>query len=208
MLVLNRRQLLKRAVVAAAVGTPAASAQTAPLKIAGSEAELRIASVSAITVRISVLQVANGTEIPPSFDDSLVQQSWGPPEVKMRTLTRMQSTRIGQLRVSVEPDPLTVVVWNVRGQAVQRLRIDPATGGVSFPTGDSPLLGLGEGGPQFDRRGSTDRMRTGQGGYQPRTPAGPVRIPWVIGTHGPGGARALFFRAPLAACAFTGRAID
>ncbi len=46
------------------------------------------------------------------------------------------------------------------------------------------MLGLGEGGPQFDRRGSADRMRSGQGGYRLRTHGGRVPIPWLIGTSG------------------------
>jgi alpha-glucosidase/alpha-D-xyloside xylohydrolase len=67
-------------------------------------------------------------------------------------------------------------------------------------TGDSPLLGLGEGGPQFDRRGSTDRMHSGQGGYKLGTHGGRVPIPWLIGTSG----WAMFFHQPFGTFDFTG----
>ena len=58
------------------------------------------------------------------------------------------------------------------------------TGSFAFHLGDGPVLGLGEGGPQFDRRGSVDRMRSGQGGYRLRTHGGRVPVPWLIGTAG------------------------
>ena len=55
---------------------------------------------------------------------------------------------------------------------------------MSFLLPKGPLLGFGEGGPQFDRKGTTDRMRNGQGGYQLRTHGGRVPIQWLIGTDG------------------------
>src|SRR5439155_25642007 len=42
---------------------------------------------------------------------------------------------------------------------------------------------LGEGGPQFDRRGSTITARSGQGGYQLRTHGGRVPVQWLIDTE-------------------------
>lgn len=147
-----------------------------------------------------MLEVINGSPVPPTFDDSLVQQSWEAPAVKLRTIARAQTVRAGNLRAAIEPDPLAVSIQTAAGEVVQRLRIDSATGAVSFTTGDSPLLGLGEGGPQFDRRGSTDRMRSGQGGYQLRTHGGRVPIPWIISTHG----WAMFIRQPFGTFDFTG----
>ena len=71
---------------------------------------------------------------------------------------------------------------------------------MTFVTGSAPLLGLGEGGPQFDRRGSVDRMRSGQGGYQLRTFGGRVPIQWLVGTGG----WAMFLHAPYGTFDFTG----
>ena len=71
---------------------------------------------------------------------------------------------------------------------------------MSFLLGKGPLLGFGEGGPQFDRKGIVDRMRNGQGGYQLRTHGGRVPIQWLIGTDGWG----LFIHHPLGAFDLTG----
>ncbi len=62
------------------------------------------------------------------------------------------------------------------------------------------MFGLGEGGPQFDRRGSTERMHSGQGGYQLRTHGGRVPIPWLIDTSG----WAMFFHEPFGTFDLTG----
>ena len=87
---------------------------------------------------------------------------------------------------------LTGNVSDPKGEVVQQIKIDKTTGVVSFNTGNVPLLGLGEGGPQFDRRGINDRMRSGQGGYQLATHGGRVPMQWVIGTGG----WALFIHQP------------
>ena len=66
---------------------------------------------------------------------------------------------------------------------IQRILVDEQEGTVSFIIGNTALLGLGEGGPQFDRRGSIDAMRSGQGGYRLATHGGRVPVPWIIGTR-------------------------
>ena len=53
-----------------------------------------------------------------------------------------------------------------------------------FRLGRGPLLGLGEGGPQFDRKGSMSQMRNGQDGYRLRTHGGRVPIRSIVGTDG------------------------
>ena len=90
----------------------------------------------------------------------------------------------GNANVKISPDPLTFTISNLNDELIQQLSVDTETAAVTFRTGDSPLLGLGEGGPQFDRRGSTDSMRSGQGGYHLATHGGRVPIPWIVGTVG------------------------
>jgi alpha-glucosidase/alpha-D-xyloside xylohydrolase len=96
------------------------------------------------------------------------------------------------LRLRISFPPAGIEVANPQGDVIQQLAWDPNAGIFSFLQGSSPLFGLGEGGPQFDRRGSTDSMRGGQGGYKLATHGGRVPIPWVIGTSG----WAIFFHQP------------
>ncbi|HWP99229.1 MAG TPA: TIM-barrel domain-containing protein, partial [Vicinamibacterales bacterium] len=124
----------------------------------------------------------------------------GPPAARLRAPGSIRRVRCGPFLVSLESDPPAAVVETPDGRTVQRLRIDPATGVVTFPIGDGPLLGLGQGGPQFDRRGSLDPMRSGQGGYRLRTHGGRVPIQWLVGTSG----WAMFIHQPLGTFDFTG----
>jgi alpha-glucosidase (family GH31 glycosyl hydrolase) len=162
--------------------------------------EIQVASLSAHTVRLSILPVVNGRPMPIPANGSLVQSSWGPPVAAWRGDVRAQTVTCGELKVSVSPDPLTFSIANAKNETVQRLTVDLATGVVSFASGDSPLLGLGEGGPQFDRRGSIDPMISGQGGYRLATHGGRVPIPWLIGTAG----WAMFIHQPFGTFDFSG----
>ncbi len=115
---------------------------------------------------------------------ALAERQWEPRVLQLTTQAEPRSVACGDARVTVSTEPLTVRIEAEAGRLVQLLRIDQKTGALSFRLGDGPVLGLGEGGPQFDRRGSVDRMRSGQGGYRLRTHGGRVPIPWLIGTSG------------------------
>lgn len=178
----------------------AAHAQDTAIRVAGRAVEIAVSPVSAHTVRVSIVPVENGQPQPISYDGSLVQQTWT-PRARFVSLSRAESVRCGDLIVKVSPEPLTIRVEAKDGRLVQQLRIDQQTGAMAFLLGDQPLLGLGQGGPQFDRRGSTDRMRSGQSGYRLRTHGGRVPVPWLIGTGG----WAMFIHQPFGTFDFAAR---
>jgi alpha-glucosidase (family GH31 glycosyl hydrolase) len=199
---LNRRELLVQLAGASAgmVLPPAAVLTSAGLRSAGEDCEVQLTSVSGHTIRLSVLPVARGVTTAVAFDGSLTETSWGAAAAKLRGEVQPQTIQCGGMKVLFSPRPLAFTITTLEGQTVQQLSVDEETGSVSFLTGDSPLLGLGEGGPQFDRRGSIDRMKSGQGGYQLGTHGGRVPIPWLIGTSG----WAMFFHQPFGTFDFTG----
>lgn len=84
---------------------------------------------------------------------------------------------LGNLRLKISFHPVSVTITNELGNVIQQFTWDENTGVLSFLSGSAPLFGLGEGGAQFDRRGSTDPMRSGQGGYKLATHGGRVPIP-------------------------------
>ena len=199
---LNRRQALKTMAVAstAAVLPRRMTAETATQQVAGRDVEIQITVVSPHTFRFSVLPIEKGKPTFVPDDGSLVRSDWGVPLLTLRDAFKKQTANCGKTIVEIVPEPLECIVTRNSGEFVQRIKINRANGIVSFPSGNSLLLGLGEGGPQFDRRGSTDQMRSGQGGYKLATHGGRVPIPWVIGTSG----WAMFFHAPLGTFDFTG----
>lgn len=189
----SRREILKQA-GAASVALLAGGAASPDL----GSVEIQVSSVSAHTVRISVLPIQNGRVLAVPDDGALLPL--GKPTVALRDLSRAQQIKAGPLRVDVSPEPLAFAVRDAAGVAIQELQFDAGTGELSFTKGDAPVLGLGQGGPQFDRRGSTDRMRSGQGGYQLRTHGGRVPIQWFIGASG----WAMYIHQPLGRFDFTG----
>ena len=199
----TRRQVLERlAAASAALMLPRnADAGNGPPALAGpNDFEIQVASVSEHTIRLSILPVKNGQVDPIPFNGCLVRAAWDPPIAKLRGGTPAQTIKLGSLMLRVSPDPLTFIIATANEETVQTLTWDQASGALSFLTGDSPLLGLGEGGPQFDRRGSTDAMISGQGGYKLATHGGRVPIPWIVSTSG----WAMFFNQPFGTFDFTG----
>jgi alpha-glucosidase (family GH31 glycosyl hydrolase) len=176
------------------------SAQSGDLTIADRPVEIGLTQLSPQTIRLSIVPVekTQSTSIPD--DGSIVQQAWRPSGERLRSLGHEQQITFGDLAVAVSPDPLSISVFE-RRRLVQRLVIDRKTGAVSFDI-SSPVLGLGEGGTQFDRRGQKDEMRNGQGGYRLRTHGGRAAIPWLIGTNG----WAMFFHDPFGTFDLTGPA--
>jgi alpha-glucosidase (family GH31 glycosyl hydrolase) len=200
---MDRREVLKGvgAACAAVLLPHKAHAAAHALSVAGRDVEIQIASVSPHTLRLTILPIAKDGKVAAIPDNgSLVRSTWGEPVAKLRGEVHSQAVRCGNLTVKLSPDPLSFAIGSPENEMIQQFKVDRGTGVVSFATGDSPLLGLGEGGAQFDRRGSSDRMRSGQGGYQLATHGGRVPIPWIIGTSG----WAIFFHQPFGAFDFTG----
>lgn len=202
---ISRRVTLKSLTVGGAAALLSSgwetSAATAALQVAGKPVELSLTSLSSQTVRLSITPLENGKPAPIPQDGSLLSQGWPAPVARLTTLPREQAVRCGSLTVKVAPEPLTIRVETGDGKLVQNLRVDQATGALQFHVGDAPILGFGEGGPQFDRRGETYTNRNGQGGYRLRTHGGRVPIQWLIGTAG----WALFIHHPLGAFDLTGK---
>ena len=169
---ISRRTALKGFATAGAISLRSASADAGPaawLRVAGRPVEVAVTPIDRRIVRVSVVPLEDGRLQPIPSDGSLVREDWGPPQV----------------RLTASPDPLTIRVESREGgRLIQEIRVDRENGSFTFHLGDAPILGLGEGGPQFDRRGSADRMRSGQGGYRLRTHGGRVPVHWLIGTGG------------------------
>jgi alpha-glucosidase (family GH31 glycosyl hydrolase) len=196
----NRRQILKTMSAASAVFLLPSHLEADTTRVSGKDFEIQIATVSAHTVRLTIAPLAHGQAAATPLNGSLVKASWGPPLRKLRGEVAEQTVASGNLKIKISPDPVTFTITDHQDQPIQTLKWDQETGALLFTIGDTPLLGMGEGGPQFDRRGSTDPMRSGQRGFQLATHGGRVPIPWLIGTSG----WAIYFHQPFGTFDFTG----
>jgi alpha-glucosidase (family GH31 glycosyl hydrolase) len=192
----SRRRALKQ-IGAAGAGLALAPivirGQTEAITIDGRPVEIAVTSVSPATVRLTVRPLTDGRPVPIPADGALAGPAPGRQAARATTVRPLERVRAGNLVVAYTPNPPTLTVETQAGRAVQRLTFDSERPGMSFALPDGPLLGLGEGGPQFDRKGSRYRMVSGQGGYQLRTHGGRVPIQWLVGTDGWG----LYVHQPL-----------
>lgn len=198
---ITRRVALRGIGAAGAIGGVVRGAEPAPLRIAGKNVEMAITAIGDEILRLSVRSLSEGKPESIPSDGSLLDRDWGEPAIVVRSIERPRSVSLGMSRVTISTDPPTIQCEAADGRVVQRLAIGVGDGAVTFRLGEGPVLGLGEGGPQFDRRGSFDRMRSGQGGYRLRTHGGRVPIPWLVGTSGWG----LFVHRPYGTFDLTGQ---
>jgi len=192
---ITRRASLK---AIATIGAGAALSD-AGLAAADAPVELRIAEIGPGLLRVTFAPIRDGSPVEPADSGSLVERTWPEPKLRLRALTKERRLQCAGLTLRITAEPLTIHVADRKGRAVQTLRCDGQ--GLDFSKGDAPLLGLGQGGPQFDRNGSFDRMRSGQGGYKLATYGARVPVPWLIDT---GGGWAMFVHQPVGAFDLTG----
>jgi alpha-glucosidase (family GH31 glycosyl hydrolase) len=173
--------------------------QNAEIVISGKPVEIAVSSVSRSTVRIAILPVQGSPAVTVPIDGALADDQLH-DAVRKRAPGAFGSIRAGGLVVRFTSSPPALHIDMQNGQPVQRLTFNDAAAGMTFLLPKGPVLGLGEGGPQFDRKGQTFANRSGQGGYQLATHGGRVPIQWIIGTDG----WAIFIHRPMGAFDLTG----
>ncbi len=188
----DRREVLKvmSAVAAASVLQPVARAIATGVQVAGHDVNVYTTNVSPHCVRITVAENRAEAAKQLAEDNAVVLP-----------LAPASAAAPRGLKVT-QPEPLSFAIADNTGRVIQTLRVDAQTGAIHFSLGKGAVLGMGEGGPQFDRRtaGQIDRMRSGQGGYRLRTHGGRVPIQWLMSTAG----WALYIHQPLGSIDLTG----
>lgn len=183
---LNRRDVLKSLAAASTsiIISPKVGAFAPDERIIADEVEVQITSLSPATFRLSILPISQSGQLDaiPS-DGSLAQESWGAPFATTRAGAN-KTVSVGNIRLKVSFHPVRVTVSDSSGKIIQQFAFDESSGALSFLAGTSPLYGLGEGGSQFDRRGSDYTLQNGQRGYKLETHGAVVSIPWIIATSG------------------------
>lgn len=163
------------------------------INFCGAPAELTLSEVSERTVRIQLSPLDEQGRPQPATPSSVLVPFTNVEKLRVRELENEKELRVGGLRVSLRPQPLTISLHRADGKLIQELVFDNADGtnSISFHT-EAPVLGLGEGDQQFDRREHYYRMRNGQ--YAPwlATHGATIPVPFLIGTDG----WAMFFYQP------------
>ncbi len=168
------------------------SAGAGPIRWWGQDAELSIAQLSDHTVRLTLAPLADQGQPRTGPPSTALVEHKAQVKLRLRELTKAETVAAGRLSVTVKPEPLTVAIHGPGGKIVQELTLAAADGSMGFRLG-APVLGLGEGGPQFDRAGARYPLVNGQVGPWLATHGGTIRVPFLIGTEG----WAMFVHRPL-----------
>ena len=161
---------------AALLSLSATGQQAPPITTAGQPAQLEIREAGAHSLRVTLKPISFKGDFPTT--PAVADRTWPKPAISLRSLPSRVERTVGRFRVAVErvpsavegPSPFRVTVRDAAGRTIQTLRFED-DGPLTFDVGDSPVLGMGEGGPrpakgtpwreqpvQFDRRGALDTM--------------------------------------------------
>src|SRR5207247_6612710 len=167
------------------VSAPAAEPGVA-IRFAGQNTELAISEVSERTVRVELSPLDEQGKPRPATPSTVLVSFPRTGRLRARELSAEKELRVGQLRVLFKPRPITVSVRRADERFVQQLVFDEVAAtnaGVTFRT-EAPVLGLGEGAQQFDRRGALYPMEPSWGGWNRPVLGSVVPSPFLIGTDG------------------------
>src|SRR5258708_13045724 len=141
----DRRQVLKGVAVAcAALLFPGKEeAVETGLRVAGQDVEIQVALASQHTVRLTIFPVKHalddGQMMAIAGDGSLVRDTWGAPIVKLRSLARARTVKVGNLKVKISSDPMAFAMESVKGAVLQNLTVNKDTAVASFPPPTPPF---------------------------------------------------------------------
>lgn len=161
----------------------------------GQPAQLTISRVSEKTFEIRLAPLGpDGQPLPEPFSEVLIayprEVIWSGPATQVPA---DQPLRLdgGRVHIEIAQDPLRIGFYR-DGELAQVFSVDGETGALGFRT-EAPVYGLGQGGPQFDRRGKLLPMRDGWGTFERPTHGSRVAAPMLIGVDG----WALFVHHPI-----------
>src|SRR5690606_29632523 len=114
----------------------------------GQPAQLDIRAAGEHSIRITLKPVSFQDDFPvnPAIDD----RAYAQPVISIREISGEITEQVGNLKVAIRPNPLTISITNAEGQPVQELTFD-SEGKLAFDVGNEPVLGMGEGGPRPER---------------------------------------------------------
>jgi alpha-glucosidase (family GH31 glycosyl hydrolase) len=192
-LVSRRDALLGLGGAAVYLSTRALGDADSALKVSGIPVDVVLTALSNTILRLSLvpawLERAAVKEI--NDDPVLALSSQGQLLMKGQSAGSSQVLTWDNRRLRVTGSPITIEIEHENGELIQSLRVDDQ-GTVIFKSSRAPVFGLGEGGPQFDRRGQQYTMENGQLAPFLDTIGARLPIPWLISADG----WALFFHEP------------
>jgi alpha-glucosidase (family GH31 glycosyl hydrolase) len=162
---------------------PGAKAAVVPIQFGGQKSELVISEVSDRMARIKLLPIDDSARLNTTNRSTILVSFPTAERFRARELSDEKEIRAGKLRLRVKAAPLTISILQANGKRIQELVFAEDSNTLKFRT-DAPVLGLGEGANQFDRRGAFYPMLNGQRAPFLATHGGTIPVPFLLGTDG------------------------
>ena len=178
---IDRRDALKQ------LGAAGVGIAVAPVLLRGQDSPITVAG-RPVEIAVSLDQPVNGS---PHRRRSSERQRcrmtgrWSRPRRRQSSARQTEPFAPNQSRnltVRFTPSPPTLSVEDQEGRLVQQIALDATAPTVRFALGKGPLLGFGEGGPQFDRKGA-DLHQSQRAGRLSTADARRPRADSVAGQH-------------------------
>jgi alpha-glucosidase (family GH31 glycosyl hydrolase) len=167
-------------------------AQTITVNGQPAQLDIRTAAEAGIRITLKPINFPHDFAATPALSD----RNYPSPFISLKSIDGPVKKTAGNFIVEVQPNPLTILINNKKGQPIQHLIIDDS-GKISFRLNNEPVLGLGEGGPkpatgvnwrelpvEYDRRGRYHKMqpRWQADAYGSRNPAAMLIQPgsWAL----------------------------
>ncbi len=146
--VVSRRDVLKQLGTAGAgvvLAQHVIRGQSSDLVIAGKPVEIVVSSLSATTVRLTILPIDAATPPAMPVDGALMHAEPGKRVAQVRGARTLEPVSAGDLVVRVTANPPTIQVNTRGGQPIQTITLDARAPDVLFLLSKGPLLGMGQG---------------------------------------------------------------
>jgi alpha-glucosidase/alpha-D-xyloside xylohydrolase len=160
-----------------------APALAASIRYTGANAELTLSMVSDLTMQITLAPLDENAKPRPRSTSTVLVEQRPQLALRRRELSGPEDVAVGKLRVHVKPQPLTIALETPGGKVVQELVFAEADGSMTFRA-NAPVLGMGEGAKQFDRRGALYSFRGGWVAWNLPIYGSWIAVPLLIGTDG------------------------
>ncbi len=161
------------------------------IKTGDGQARLYVQEMTNHTIRVSITP-ANGPAAITLKKDLVLEEKWQVDPLKGVLLKQGVKHAFSKIDVRLNEQEQTLDFFDKKGKRFQQLIFSGKQGRLGFYTGTAPLLGLGGGGQQFDRRGTYDEMQAGVPANEMQLYGSRLPIPLLIGTEG----WSLFFHLP------------
>lgn len=160
-----------------------ASAESS-LLVSGLPVEIKVSEVSERTIRIELTPLDQRGKLQPQASSPILASFPVKEKFRAQKLAGERKATVGSFRVTLQPQPMIVTVRRADGSLVQELAFQESAGTnlMSFRT-EASVLGLGEGGDQFDRHGYNFPLINGQR-YKLAELGTRCFSPFLIGTEG------------------------